>query len=78
MVMLLFIEKNSSQGSNKNIIQNFKSSKLFKLTKYKKTTKFEINKFLRIKDYEKPKKIFGRLPSFFFPPFLLVSHNPLI
>ena len=55
------------------IFQNFKNSKPFEPSKYKKTTKFGPKKCLNINDYEKPTKKEGRkkrqpskTPSFFF------------
>ena len=62
---------NLSQHPNRSIIQNFKNSKLFKPSKYKKTSKFVPKKFLNINHYEKPTKKEERQKATFQNPFLL-------
>ena len=62
----------SVQSANFPYFQNFKNSKLFKPSRYKKTPKFEPKKFLKINDYEKPtKKEERKKKATFQNPFLL-------
>ena len=76
---------NSSQRPNKSIIQNLKNWKLLEPSKYKKTTKFGQNKFLKINDYEEPtkkeerkKKATFQSPFFLFLAFILRNISVLI
>ena len=69
---------NSSQRPNKIIIQNFKNSKLFEPSKYKKTTNFGPKKCLEINDYEKLTKTEERKKKATFQNPFLLFHSMLM
>ena len=68
-----------------NIIQNFKNLKLFEPSKFKKTSKFGPETFLKMNYYEKPikkeeRKQPSKTPSVFFflsSSFVFITHNHL-
>ena len=67
-------ERNLPKPLPSFIIKNFKKSKLFKPSKYEKTTKFGPKKLLKINDYEKPtEKEEWKNKANFQNPFLLPS-----